>query len=64
MTPSLHDADPKGDIFGRTIYPLSLTVIAYILANLWRGKQSAPPSPLAPVDKKNDSNFCKADRTA
>ena len=32
ITSSLRDADFKGEIFGRTIYPSSVTVIAFILA--------------------------------
>ena len=40
MTSSLAVVDLKGKIFGRTIYPPSLVVIAFILA------ESALPSPL------------------
>ena len=36
MTSSLHVADVKGDIFGRTISPPSVIVIAFILAELYR----------------------------
>ena len=47
MTSSLRDANPKGDIFGRTIQPRSLTVIAFILAKLrrWAGNRPPPGRP-------------------
>ena len=34
VTPSRRDADIKGDIFRRTIYPPSLVVIAFIFSEL------------------------------
>ena len=37
VTSSSHDADVKGDIFRRTIYPPSLVVIAFIFSELQRG---------------------------
>ena len=42
---SPHDADVKGDIFRRTIYPPSLVVIAFIFSELRRGAESPPPHP-------------------
>ena len=36
MTSSPSIADLKGNIFGRTIYPSSLIIIASIVAKLWR----------------------------
>ena len=39
MTSSLSVVDPKGNIFGRTIYLLSLIVIAW-----WRNPLSPPPT--------------------
>ena len=45
VTPSRHDADVKGDIFRRTIYPPSLVIIAFIFSELRRGEgaEFAPP---------------------
>ena len=40
---SPHDADVKGDIFRRTIYPPSLVVIAFISSVLRGGAESVPP---------------------
>ena len=37
VTSSPHDADVKGDIFRRTIYPPSLVVIALMFSELRRG---------------------------
>ena len=56
MMSSLCDADLKGDIFGRTIYPPSLTVMAFILAKLWREGEGTI-SPLAPKGTKK-ARFC------
>ena len=52
MSPSLRVAALKGDIFGRTIYPASLTVIAFKLAKLWGGGggRNSPPNSPAPED--------------
>ena len=38
MTLQLPIVDLKGNTFRRTIYPPSFTVIAFILAKLWRGR--------------------------
>ena len=38
VTSSRHDADVKGDIFRRTIYPSSLVVLALIFSKLRRSK--------------------------
>ena len=43
MTSSPHDAGVKGDIFRRTIYPLSLVVIAFMFSELRKGAESASP---------------------
>ena len=55
MTSSLRDVNLKGDIFGRTIHPTSLTVINLILTKLCReGGGLIAPLPLhtsAPEDK-------------
>ena len=53
VTPSLHDADLKGDIFRRTIYPLSLVVITFIFKELWMegGEEIPPPPPSRPKKK-------------
>ena len=45
VTSSPHDAEVKGDIFRRTIYPPSLAVIAIIFLELRRGGGRNPPSP-------------------
>ena len=41
---SPHDADFKGDIFRRTIYPPSLVVMAFISPEVRRGGRN-PPTP-------------------
>ena len=43
VTSSPRDANVKGGIFRRTIYPLNLVVIAFIFLELRRGAESAPP---------------------
>ena len=45
---SRHDADVKGDIFRRTIYPLSFVVIAFIFSKLRRGGGGGGRNPPAP----------------
>ena len=42
VTSSSNDADVKGDIFGRTIYPPSLVVIAFIFSELREGGRNSP----------------------
>ena len=44
-------SDLKGDIFRPTMYFLSITVIAFILAKLWREDIISSPPP-APEDQK------------
>ena len=48
------DADVKGDIFRRTIYPPTLVVIAFILSELRRGGGlgESPPPPAVVEDPK------------
>ena len=48
MTTSLRVADLE-----RAIYPLRLTVIAFILAELWRGEGTIHPPPHGPRRLKN-----------
>ena len=43
VTSSHHDADLKGDIFRRTIYPPRLVVIAFIFAELRSWKTNKKP---------------------
>ena len=47
VTSQPHDADVKEDIFGHSIYPPSLVVIAFVLSELRKrgggGAESAPP---------------------
>ena len=42
VTSSPRDADAKGDIFKRTIYPSSLVITAFIFSELRRGGESVP----------------------
>ena len=42
VTSPAHDAQVKGDIFRRTIYPPSLVVIAFIFSELQNGKEFLP----------------------
>ena len=42
---SRHDADVRGDILRRTIYPPSLVFIAFIFAELRRAVKFPPPPP-------------------
>ena len=49
VTSSPHDADVKGDILRRTIYPPSLVVIAFIFSELRREGRNPPPPPPPPV---------------
>ena len=43
MTSSLLDADLKENIFGNTIYPLSVIVITLIVSQLWKGGKVPSP---------------------
>ena len=56
MSSSPHDADFKGDIFRRTIYPPSLVVIAVFYSRSCGGggggAESTPPPPPAVEDGK------------
>ena len=45
VTSSPHDADVKGDILRRTIFPPSLVVIAFIFSESRRGRGIRPPPP-------------------
>ena len=50
----------KGNIFGRTIYPSSLTVIAFALAKFWRGfGVGIPPLYVYDECESNDIIFSK-----
>ena len=61
MTSSLSDANLKGDIIGHPIHLPSLTIIAFILAKLWRGDPESPwphlppPPPPGPRRQKNNN---------
>ena len=46
---------------GQTIYPLSVTVIAFILLKLWRGQNPPFPRPHAEDQKKPDLDSVKAE---
>ena len=45
VTSHPHDADVKGDIYGHTIYPPSLVVIAFKFSELRTGCGIRPPPP-------------------
>ena len=53
VTSRPHDADAKGDIFRRTIYPPSLVIIAFIFLELWT------PPPVIEYQKKPGLNRVK-----
>ena len=59
MTSSPNDADAKGDIFGRTIYPPSLVVIAFIFSELRRGGGIRPKKPGINGAKKSEKKKTK-----
>ena len=61
MTSSLSVTDLKGNIFGCTIYPPSLIVIAFLYLRSYGGGWGGGNSPLAPEDKKKQKNKKRVD---